>query len=180
MKIFPLAALAAALSCLPTGALAQDLSSDQIRCKLDPTCVKPGFRSLPFGKRGVTVDPAPAEDKPNAVSLHVTFAYNSAELLNDSLITLDALGTALVDPSLASARFMIAGHTDSRGTDEYNQSLSERRADAVARYLAGKFKIDSGKLEVAGFGESELFDARRPEDQINRRVQVINLSANAQ
>lgn len=170
----------AVLMWLPAEVSAQDLSSDQIRCKLDPACPKPGFRSLPFGNRGVTVDPDPSEDKPNSVNLHVTFAYDSAELLNDSIITLDALGAALVDPRLMSVRFMIAGHTDSRGSDEYNQKLSRRRADTVARYLTEKFDIAAGRLEVTGLGESQLYDAGRPEDPINRRVQVINLTANGE
>lgn len=161
-------------------AFAQDLTADRIRCQLDPNCPKPGFRSLPFGNRGVTIDQPVVEDKPNAVSLYVTFAYDSAELQNDSVIILNALGKALTDPSLASARFMIAGHTDARGTNDYNQLLSERRANTVAQYLISEFAIDAARLEIEGFGEAELYDASRPDDQVNRRVQVVNLSAQGQ
>ncbi|MET2830922.1 OmpA family protein [Mesorhizobium shangrilense] len=177
MRELVAATLVALLSTAVPGA-AQNLSSDEIRCRLDPTCPKPGFRSLPFGKRGVTVDPTVVADKPNAVNLYVTFAYDSADLLNDSIITLDALGKALTDPSLASARFLISGHTDARGTDEYNQKLSERRAKAVADYLVSKFGVDASRLEVKGYGKTELYDPNRPDDQVNRRVQVVNLSAN--
>ncbi len=47
----------------------------------------------------------------------------------------------------------VEGHTDSFGSDDYNQKLSERRAQAVVRYLVGK-DIDGSRLEAQGFGES--------------------------
>ncbi|TGQ16373.1 MULTISPECIES: OmpA family protein [unclassified Mesorhizobium] len=173
----PIAAALMALFYAATACPAQTLSSEEIRCRLDPTCPKPGYRALPFGKRGVLVDPTVVSDKPNAVNLYVTFAYDSADLLNDSIITLDALGKALTDPSLTSSRFLIAGHTDARGTDEYNQKLSVRRAEAVANYLISNFSISASRLDVKGYGKTELYDPNRPDDQVNRRVQVVNLSA---
>lgn len=158
---------------------AEDLTAEQIRCRLDPACIKPGFRSSPFGRRGVEVE-AGTGKAANSVDFHITFAYDSAELLPDSLITLTRLGTALTDTSLRSATFRIAGHTDARGSDEYNLALSERRARSVANYLAATFGIDRARLDVKGFGKRQLFDPSRPDDMVNRRVQVINLSAQSE
>jgi OOP family OmpA-OmpF porin len=67
----------------------------------------------------------------------------------------------------------IAGHTDSIGSEKYNQSLSERRAQAVKAYLVGK-GIPSDQLTTAGFGESKPIasnatDAGRAK---NRRVEL--------
>lgn len=162
----------------PAGnASAQQIEKDYIRCRLDPQCPKPGFRTLPFDKRGVTISGEAAEP-PNSINFHVTFAYDSADLQNDSLITLDALGAALSDPSLKQFTFMIAGHTDARGSEDYNQKLSERRAASVARYLAERFKIETGKLVIKGYGKQQLYDPARPEDLVNRRVQIVNITAN--
>ena len=62
----------------------------------------------------------------------------SAELQQDAQITLQQLGTALKDPSLAKYSFTIAGHTDAKGSPEYNQKLSERRAEAVRAVQIGR------------------------------------------
>jgi outer membrane protein OmpA-like peptidoglycan-associated protein len=48
---------------------------------------------------------------------------------------------------------VIEGHTDSVGTDDYNQRLSERRSEAVRTYLMQQ-KIPAGEVEARGFGES--------------------------
>jgi len=153
---------------------AQQLSSEEIRCRLDPTCPKIGVRGLPFRNRGVTVSEE-KQESPNSINFHVTFAYDSAELQNDSLITLNALGKALADPSMQKYQFVIAGHTDARGSDEYNLRLSERRAQAVSNYLVAVFKIERSRLLVKGYGKQQRYDASRPEDQINRRVQVVTV-----
>ena len=49
-------------------------------------------------------------------------------------------------------RVRVEGHTDSKGSDAYNQRLSQRRAEAVVKYLIGK-GIDPSRLEAVGFGE---------------------------
>ena len=75
----------------------------------------------------------------------------------------------------------IAGHTDSKGSDSYNQQLSENRADAVKDALATEFSIDSNRLNAKGFGESRPIAANTKSDgsdnpagkQKNRRVEVV-------
>jgi outer membrane protein OmpA-like peptidoglycan-associated protein len=68
---------------------------------------------------------------------------------------------------------LIVGHTDSVGTDQYNQGLSERRARAASNYLIGQ-GVNAGRLQAVGRGETEPIaenstDAGR---QLNRRVEV--------
>jgi outer membrane protein OmpA-like peptidoglycan-associated protein len=71
------------------------------------------------------------------------------------------------------SNILIAGHTDSDGTDEYNQSLSERRAQAVSDYtkLQG---VDPSRLSIIGLGENEpIATNESPEGkQLNRRVEI--------
>src|SRR5690606_35516976 len=67
----------------------------------------------------------------------------------------------------------IVGHTDSTGSEAYNQALSERRAEAVARCLEGR-GVDASRLRAEGWGESEPRDtnATAAGRQLNRRVEV--------
>jgi outer membrane protein OmpA-like peptidoglycan-associated protein len=156
-------------------ASAADASTADIVCALDPKCTRPLTRDV----RGVTVTKGPDGAAPLSVNLYVNFAYDSAELTSDARITLDRLGYALVDDRLKSFNFMIEGHTDAKGSDEYNQKLSERRAEGVRQYLMAQFGIDAPRVTARGFGKTRLFDPSRPEDGVNRRVQVLNLTAAA-
>jgi OOP family OmpA-OmpF porin len=72
-------------------------------------------------------------------------------------------------------RFLIAGHTDSKGSDEYNEVLSKRRAATVKKYLVEKFGIAAHLMTPRGYGESQPIDTNETEEgrQKNRRVEVI-------
>lgn len=69
----------------------------------------------------------------------------------------------------------IEGHTDSVGNDEYNQELSENRADSVRQYLIEKFGIYGSRLESVGYGESRPIASNDTEEgkQRNRRVEAV-------
>jgi len=154
---------------------AETVSKDAIVCALDPNCPKPQQRMRTL-RRGVTVEGVPAEE-PLSVNLYVNFAYNSADLTSDARITLDGLGAALGDQRLAGFSFLVAGHTDAKGGAEFNQKLSERRAETVRNYMITQFGIGAERLSATGYGKSRLLDPARPEDGINRRVQIINTTA---
>jgi OOP family OmpA-OmpF porin len=85
----------------------------------------------------------------------------------------DVLPVLRANPNL---RVRIDGHTDSRGSEAYNQALSERRAQAVVDYLVSA-GIDSGRLTSQGFGESRpIAPNDTPENlQINRRTEITVL-----
>lgn len=166
---------ATGIAALSAVALAAPVRTSDIICGLDPHCTQPLSREF----RGVTVTPGPAGSDPLSVNLYVNFAYDSAELTSDARITLDRLGYALVDDRLKPFSFMIEGHTDAKGGAAYNQTLSEQRARAVQRYLVENFAIPESRLVARGFGKTRLLDPSRPEDGVNRRVQVVNLTVGA-
>lgn len=75
---------------------------------------------------------------------------------------------------LPAQMFYLMGHTDNDGDDNYNQSLSKRRVDAVATYLRSKKRIDRTKLITNYFGERQPVNPNLTEEQKsqNRRVVV--------
>ena len=69
----------------------------------------------------------------------------------------------------------LEGHTDSKGTDAYNQKLSQRRVDAVMKNLVEKFGISADRLKAVGYGESKPIATNDTDEgrQLNRRVQAV-------
>lgn len=81
----------------------------------------------------------------------VLFDVDSALLTSDSRATLDGAATVFLEyPKTA---IIAQGHTDSTGSESYNQDLSERRAEAVMNYLIGK-GVDASRMTAVGYGEA--------------------------
>ena len=118
------------------------------------------------------------KDKPK-IDLEINFEYNSADISAKSLPSVQALGRALSNADLKGSTFVVAGHTDAAGGEGYNQDLSERRADAIKRYLVDKYAINSSDLVTVGYGKSKLKDPNQPMAEANRRVQVVNMENKA-
>jgi outer membrane protein OmpA-like peptidoglycan-associated protein len=114
------------------------------------------------------------KDKPK-IDLEINFEYNSADISAKSLPSVQALGRALSNPDLKGSTFVVAGHTDAAGGEGYNQDLSERRADAIKRYLTDKYGVNGTDLVAVGYGKSKLKDPGQPMAEANRRVQVVNM-----
>lgn len=104
----------------------------------------------------------------------IQFEYNSAELTAPARGTLDTVAHVLQEPYFANKTFVIEGHTDAKGSAEYNLALSERRAQAVVRYLV-QMGVAANQLSARGMGESEPLDKSNPDASVNRRVVVLNL-----
>ena len=113
------------------------------------------------------------------IDLEITFDYNSADISAKSLPSVQALGRALTNNDLKGSTFVVAGHTDAAGGEGYNQDLSERRADAIKRYLVDKYGINGTDLVTVGYGKSKLKDPSQPMAEVNRRVQVVNMENKA-
>ena len=111
--------------------------------------------------------------KPN-VNMEVRFDYNSASISEGSMSAVQHLGEALSDRQLAGTTFVLSGYTDAVGGEEFNQGLSERRADAIKQYLIDHFHIASADLITVGYGKTHLANPANPEDAANRRVKVTN------
>ncbi len=88
------------------------------------------------------------------------------------MIELTKLGQALAKPQFSQVTWLIEGHTDAMGSDEYNQRLSEQRAQAAERYLIECCGIDPRRLVAIGKGERELYDPEHPTASVNRRVRL--------
>ena len=128
------------------------------------------------GWRGITVEGGEAQAAAApSIDLEVNFEYASAQLSPDARIVLDNLGLALNHASLQSARIQLVGHSDAKGGDAYNLTLSRQRAQSVANYLGSQHGIAEKRLAVEGMGRSQLAVADHPYSALNRRVQVINL-----
>ncbi|GJD95673.1 Peptidoglycan-associated lipoprotein [Methylobacterium iners] len=129
-------------------------------------------RSLSVGDREKLV--AVAANKP-AIDLEMEFDYNSDTLRGPALETANKLGKALSSPELRGQTFAITGHTDAKGTDQVNQGLSERRAEAVKSFLVSRYGIPASNLITAGYGKARLKNASAPFAKENRRVQAVNM-----
>lgn len=113
-----------------------------------------------------------------ATDLYINFEYDAAVITADGRRQVAALAEAIGLASAGAAgRFRIAGHTDVRGTDEYNLALSLRRATAVRDYLVTNFGVSRSALEVEGRGKREpLFSGTTEDDHArNRRVEVTRI-----
>ena len=131
-------------------------------------------RSLSLGEREEIAEIASTKPK---IDLEIQFDYNSADISGNSMPAVQELGKALSNASMRGSTFVVAGHTDSVGSEGYNQDLSERRADTIKRYLTEKYGINGADLVTVGYGESKPKDPNAPMDPANRRVQVVNMAS---
>ena len=102
---------------------------------------------------------------------NVTFGYDSSTVQPQFQATLDQVAQVLSQYN--ETYIDIYGHTDSTGSDAYNQQLSERRADSVARYLESR-GVQSARIGTRGFGETQPIAPNDTEDgrAANRRVEI--------
>lgn len=111
-----------------------------------------------------------APQMPVIVTAPVKFGLDSAHVPSSFELYLDNLAVVLRAPDAAGRVLIISGHTDSQGSSEYNQLLSERRAAAVERYLVNQ-GVRRDQLISFGKGESDLLSGREANHALNRRVE---------
>jgi len=102
---------------------------------------------------------------------NITFVTAGHDLSADFHAVLDSV--ILVLQEFDKTIIVVSGHTDSKGSVDYNQALSERRADSVAEYLLDKGVVVA-RLETIGFGEANpIADNATAEGRsLNRRVEL--------
>lgn len=102
---------------------------------------------------------------------NITFALNSADLNAQFYNALD--GVSMVLKEYDKTVIEVAGHTDSSGSDQYNQALSQRRAQSVAGYL-GSHGVNNQRLMTVGAGEAHPVASNDTEQgrASNRRVEL--------
>jgi outer membrane protein OmpA-like peptidoglycan-associated protein len=110
-----------------------------------------------------------------SIGMDVRVHTGSADLTPEARAQLDGLGKALAARSgkLNPGEIVIEGHTDARGSAELNQTLSEKRAESVLKYLVTAYGVDAKALRPVGKGKDRLKDPTRPDAEINRRVELV-------
>jgi OOP family OmpA-OmpF porin len=123
--------------------------------------------ACPGTPKGIAVD----ERGCWALSNALLFDFDKAVIKKEFYPELNA--TKKIFDDYPTMRVQIDGHTDSVGTDAYNQKLSERRANAVMNYLVNKVGIEANRLKAVGYGEAKpAFPNDTKEDRAkNRRVE---------
>ena len=147
------------------------LSNEQILQALGP---KPATRALSLHTRGLARQQASESDQ--SVNLNIPFELNSAALKPQASAQLQQLQLALSSPALGSNRFVVAGHTDAKGSPDYNKQLSLRRAETVKQFLVEQ-GIDPKRLDTVGYGADKLLSPDHPDDPSNRRVEIRAIAA---
>jgi outer membrane protein OmpA-like peptidoglycan-associated protein len=101
----------------------------------------------------------------------ILFDFDSSALRNEARQNLSEFAESMTD--FEDTNILVVGHTDAQGAAEYNQGLSERRAESATNYLAER-GIDSGRLTSVGRGETEPVASNETAEgrQQNRRVEV--------
>ncbi len=117
------------------------------------------------------VEPEPVAEAVR-VELDVKFDFDRAEVKSGSYDDIRNLADFMKEYGQTST--VVEGHTDSVGTDAYNQRLSERRANAVRDVLVNQHGLDSSRIEAVGYGESRPVADNATEEgrAINRRVEA--------
>jgi outer membrane protein OmpA-like peptidoglycan-associated protein len=129
-----------------------------------------------FTPRGLSRRQASETDP--SVNLNIPFELNSSALKPQASEQLKQLEMALNSAALGKDRFVVAGHTDAKGSAQYNKQLSLRRAQAVKQFLIAK-GMDPSRLDTVGYGSDKLLAPDKPEDSSNRRVEIRDLGAAA-
>src|ERR1041385_4624817 len=106
---------------------------------------------------------------------NIYYDYDKADIRADAAVQLDSVAQVLkMNPNI---KIELMSHTDSRGTAEYNQKLSQRRAESAVKYLTKK-GIDKSRMTAKGYGETMLTNqctdgaaCSEAEHQANRRTE---------
>ncbi len=123
----------------------------------------------------MTTEPLSSLETPVLAGLQVVHFSYDQHLLSDEARNIIAANAAILKRA-DKVRFQLAGHTDERGSDQYNIALGERRAESVRAYLR-ELGIDAGRMETVSYGEEQPMDAGVDESawMNNRRVEFVLL-----
>jgi len=108
-----------------------------------------------------------------AVIYGITFDFDKADIKAESKPQLDQIARLLSDH--ADLKLAITGHTDNQGAADYNQKLSQRRAEAIVTALVGNYAVTSNRLSAQGMGAASPVASNDTDEgrAKNRRVELI-------
>ncbi len=148
-----------------------------VNYNIGPTFSKRTPTKTDGGKPQPGRDPfaGPPRARERIVIHDILFEFDSAELVLDGADENLKKLAAYVMLKPAYKLLVIEGHTDSVGTDDYNNSLSRRRAETIRKWLIEKFKLDGKKVQAVGKGERfPIADNGNYQGrQLNRRVEFL-------
>ena len=167
------------------GKYVQNGSGEPVKNSVEGTCVRAQYGSMPEGCEAPPPPPppppapapaprpapAPAPIQRMTLSSDANFDFDKAILKPAGKANLDQFLASLAGAKVSG--ISVVGHTDSIGSDAYNQTLSEKRAVAVADYLVGK-GVPAAAIQAAGKGESQPVadNGSKAGRAANRRTEV--------
>ncbi len=110
----------------------------------------------------------------SGIDFNINFAANAYTIPPRSYKVLNTLADYLA--ANKNVKISLEGHTDNTGTKEYNQALSEKRAEHTKAYLVSRSKIDPDRIKTCGWGNTRPKDKEHDISWINRRVEMIKLT----
>jgi outer membrane protein OmpA-like peptidoglycan-associated protein len=119
-----------------------------------------------------------ATDPLPTIDMEILFDYNSASLRPDQAAKITELSRILSQEKFKNYRFLLLGHTDAKGSAQYNLALSQQRAQTVAGFVTAWGGLSEERVLASGMGASKLKDQGNPYGEQNRRVQLVLLPVN--
>jgi OOP family OmpA-OmpF porin len=147
------------------------LMSDAAMDQFARTVLYDEVQPAPVVKPAPAPKPAPVVVVKEVITFNLLFDFDKSNIKDEMIPVLEQAKAILEeDPDVD---FVISGHTDSIGTEAYNQGLSERRAASVKDWLVAH-GVDAARLTTKGYGETQpKFDNSTAEGrQLNRRVEM--------
>lgn len=158
----------------PAGAV---VDKDGVGIDSDSDGVYDGIDKCPDTYLGIPVDAngcpliKPIEPK---IILHPAYPPGGARLDEETKTELDALAERLI--AYKEVRIEIRGYTDSWGTPEGNEYISQRRADVIKKYLVEK-GVEEERIEAKGYGATDFIAENKTEEEraLNRRIEIVTI-----
>lgn len=146
---------------------------------IDRTEVQPSVAAAPAATGGDDTVPAArptaSADPLPSIDIEILFDSGSDDIRPQEFRRLVELSYMLAGARFDDYRFLFLGHTDAKGSDDFNMTLSSRRAESVAAAVRGISGFGPERVFASGLGETRLKDPTQPEGGINRRVQLLLL-----
>ena len=127
-----------------------------------------GIKSSSFVK---DIDLNPIKVGKKIVLNNIFFDFDKSSIMSESEVELKLVIDFLKE--YPNVQIEIGGHTDNKGSDDYNQDLSERRAKAVYDFIVAKGMIDPNRLSFKGYGETQAIESNDTDEgrALNRRTE---------
>jgi OmpA-OmpF porin, OOP family len=138
-------------------------------------CSGPGGTTTSTASVSVVAPPVVlSPEKEETVNLLVEFDFNKSIVKPEFYPNVNAVGDFM--QKYPTVDITVEGHTDNVGKNAYNQKLSQRRAEAVKKYIVDKFDIDAKRIKAVGYGETKPIDSNKTAEgrYHNRRVQAYH------